>query len=331
MSAASLSRHPGYRSLFAPKALTLGLIMPLETYPDAPAPTMRGHMAAAVAADAAGLSALWMRDVPFYDPGYGDAGQVFEPLTYLAAIASVTTSIALGTAGIVLPLREPKLLAKQVATVDQLSAGRMMLGLSSGDRPSEYPLFGIDFATRGERFRDAFGVYRTVIGSDFPHFASPRFGRGDGQLDLVPKPAFGPVPTIAIGRGQQSLEWVAANMHGFIAPSPSIDRLADFASDWRDLVEREAGDTVFKPIGIAGYLDLVADRDQPLQQIRAGFRTGSKALAEFLGQARDAGINHAALNPKISRRPHAALMDDLVRDVLPHFPSLCPPAHALAA
>ena len=316
--------HPGFSSLFVPGELTLGLIMPLETYPEAPAPTMQGHLEAARLADDAGLSAIWMRDIPFFDPAYGDAGQVFEPLVYIAALASVTRRIALGTAGVVVPLREPKLLAKQITSLDHLSNGRMLFGMSSGDRPAEYPLFGVDFGSRGDRFRDAFEVYRAVTEQDYPRFHSKRFGRSDGHLDLVPKAPFGRTPVIAIGRGQQTLKWIAENTDGFITPSPHCAHLQAFAAEWRELVDQGAGAGAFKPVGIAGYLDLVADRDHPLQQIRAGFRTGSKALAALLEQARAAGINHVALNPKISRRPHAALMDDLVRDVLPHFPSLTP-------
>lgn len=318
----STNGHPGFRRLFAPGELTLGLIMPLETYPDTPAPTMRDHIEMAQRADESGFSALWMRDVPFYDPAYGDAGQVFEPLVYIAALAAVTRSVALGTAGIVLPLREPKMLAKQVTSIDQLSAGRMLLGFSSGDRPAEYPLFDIDFATRGERFRDAFDVYRTVTEQDFPTFASPRFGRSNGQLDLVPKPPFGRTPSIAIGRGQQSIEWIAANMDGFITPSPALEHLPVFVDEWRSLVAGALDGEPFKPVGIAGYLDLLPDRDAPLRQTRAGFRTGSKALAGLLEQARAAGVNHAALNPKVSRRPYADIMADLAADVLPAFPSL---------
>ncbi|MCP2138606.1 luciferase-type oxidoreductase [Rhizobium sp. SLBN-94] len=321
-SQVSVAKHPGHKRLFQRGELTLGLIMPLETYPHAPAPTMERHLAAAKDADQAGLSAIWMRDIPFYDPGYGDAGQVFEPLVYISALASITKKIALGTAGIVLPLREPMLLAKQVTSLDHLSGGRMMLGLSSGDRPSEYPLFDIDFATRGERFRDAFEVYRAVTEEDYPQFQSPRFGRATGRHDLVPKPPFSRTPAIAIGRGQQSMDWLAKNLDGFIAPSPHVSQLGSFAQEWHEIVDQSCGDDAFKPIGLAGYLDLVEDRDHPLQQIRAGFRTGSKALANFLHQAKAAGVNHAALNPKISSRPHEALMEDLVRDVLPHFPTL---------
>lgn len=151
-AATALARHAGFRRLFAPGEMTLGLIMPLETYPNSGVPTMEAHLDTARHAEAIGISGLWMRDIPFFDPQYGDAGQVFEPLTYITALTAVTNSITLGTAGIVLPFREPNLLARQIASIDQLSGGRMIAGLSSGDRPKEYPLFDIDFDTRAERF-----------------------------------------------------------------------------------------------------------------------------------------------------------------------------------
>jgi luciferase-type oxidoreductase len=319
-------QHPGNRRLFAKDRLTVGLILPLETHPDTPAPTMRGHMQMAQKADEYGIGALWMRDVPFYDPAYGDTGQVFEPLIYIASLAAATKSIALGTAGIVLPLREPKILAKQVTSLDHLSGGRMVLGLSSGDRPAEYPLFDIDFETRGERFRDAYEIYRTVTDQDFPTFRSHRFGKSHGHLDLLPKPPFDRTPSIAIGRGQQSIEWIAENMDGFIAPSPAVENLPVFAREWANLVRSLHGENTFKPIGIAGYLDLVEDRNHPFQRIRAGFRSGSLALADFLETARAAGVNHAALNPKVSRRPYDELMADLAEHVIPSFPSIVPNA-----
>ena len=319
---ASVLDHPGHRSLFAPDQLTFGLIMPLETYPNTPAPTMKDHLRMARLADESGFSALWMRDVPFYDPGYGDVGQVFESLVYIAALATVTRHIALGTAGIVLPIREPKILAKQVTSIDQISAGRMLLGLSSGDRPADYPLFGIDFETRGERFREAFDVYRAVTEQKFSRFTSVHFGQSKGHQELVPKAPFGRTPTIAIGRAQQSLQWIARHMDGLIAPSPHPDGLPEFVEEWRSLVRAAHGPEAFKPLGIAGYLDLAEERDLPFQRLRAGFRTGTKGLVDFLEVAKSAGVNHVALNPKVSRRPYLDLMSELAEEVLPHFPSL---------
>ncbi|WP_408263131.1 LLM class flavin-dependent oxidoreductase [Paraburkholderia phytofirmans] len=132
-----LESHPGYNRVFRPRELTVGLILPLETHPGMPYPTMRDHISMAQRAESLGVAALWARDIPFFDPAYGDAGQIFEPLIYIAQLAAATRSITLGTTGIVLPMREPLLLAKQVNSLDQLTDGRVVIGMSSGDRPSE--------------------------------------------------------------------------------------------------------------------------------------------------------------------------------------------------
>src|SRR5690625_893586 len=98
-----LDRHPGFQRLFRPQALTLGLILPLETHPRRAAPTMENHLQLAQRADELDFGALWMRDVPFFDPEYNDVAQVFEPMVYLGYLAAATSRIALGTTGIVLP------------------------------------------------------------------------------------------------------------------------------------------------------------------------------------------------------------------------------------
>jgi luciferase-type oxidoreductase len=259
-----------------------------------------------------------LRDIPFFDPNYGDAGQVFEPLTYIAALASVTRTIALGTAGIVLPFREPNLFAKQVASIDQLSGGRYLAGLSSGDRPKEYPLFGIDIDSRAERFREIYQRVRTLTEQDSPAFASERFGTSPGGFDVLPKPPFARTPAIAIGRAGQSTEWIGAEMDGIIVPSPAEDQLESAVAQWR---QASVPNDWFKPYGIAGFLHLDADPDHPFEQVRAGFRTGSRSLAEFMDRARTAGVNHIALNPRFTHRPMRDVLSDLERDVLPHFPS----------
>lgn len=307
--------------VFRPGSLTVGLILPLETHPGSPWPTMKDHLAMAARAEAMGFSALWLRDVPFFDPRYGDAGQIYEPLVYIAALASATRSIALGTAGIVLPLREPKILAKQATSVDQLSGGRLLLGLSSGDRPAEYPLFDIDFDSRGERFQDAFQVLRTVSEQDFPAFESKRFGRSNGEFNLLPKPVGNRIAMLGIGRAQQGTDWLARNMDGLIVPAPMPDELSALAGDWAARVARLNGVGAHKPMGVAGFLDLVEDIDHPLEKIRGGFRTGRIALAHFLEAIAAAGIEHVALNPKISRRPYVELMSEMTEYVFPMVPS----------
>jgi luciferase-type oxidoreductase len=317
----ALQQHPGFQRLFQPNELTVGLILPLETHPGRPAPTMRGHIQMAQRAEQLGFGALWMRDIPFYDPHYGDVAQIFEPLVYIAYLAAATSSIALGTTGIVLPTREPLNLAKQVASIDQLSAGRLVLGLSSGDRHSDYPMFGIDFDSRGERYRDAYQVLRSVTEERFPRYRSARFGEAHGALDLVPRPLFGRVPAIAVGQAQQSIEWLAQNLDGYLAFVPAPGQLAALGQAWQAQVAAAAGERAFKPLGAGGYFDLSDDPDLPFERIPGGFRAGRNGLCDYLMLARSAGVSHVALNPKVSRQPYNEIMDELAEYVLPHFPS----------
>lgn len=191
-----LADHRGYARVFQPGHLTFGFIAPVESYPDSPGPTLANHGTVARKVDQAGFSAIWLRDVPFYDPNFGDVGQIIDPMVYAGYLAAITENIAIGTAGIVLPLRDPLIVAKQAASVDQLLGGRFILGLATGDRPIEYPAFGSDFDNRAERFRDALAVVRAATERAWPVHGSAYYGELTGNLDLVPKPAAPRLPTV---------------------------------------------------------------------------------------------------------------------------------------
>lgn len=310
--AETVQRPVGFSQVFQPGALTFGFIAPLESYPHQPAPTMRDHLALARAADDAGFSAIWLRDVPFYDPAFGDLGQVFDPIAYAGFLAAATQRIAIGTAGIVLPLREPLAVAKQATTLSHLTGGRFILGLSSGDRPAEYPAFGVDFGTRSDRFRDACALIRAVTEECFSHHHSTHFGTLDGSLDLVPKPHGGRLPIIAVGRAGQSVEWLARNTDGWIWHQSDFARLGDVVATWRAAVP----DSQFKPYGYGTFFDLDRDPDAPLRSAR-GLSIGRKALIDLWSRQRDLGVNHVALNLKMACRPAVEIMDELGEYVLP--------------
>ncbi len=309
-----IETHRGFARVFQPARLSFGFIMPLEGYPDSPAPTMRDHLAMAQKADEAGFSALWLRDVPFYDPSFGDVGQVFDPMVYAGFLAGVTSKIAIGTAGVVMPLRDPLAVAKQSTTLDHLTEGRFLLGLSTGDRPSEYPVFGAAFDNRADRFRDAHALIRAVTEQDYPRYVSEHYGRLDGSLDMVPKPIGDRLPIVAIGRAGQSIEWLGANMDGWIWHQSDFDRLGDVVARWRAAIP----DRRFKPYGYGAFFDLDRDPDAPMRLGR-GLAIGRKALIDLWKRQQEAGVSHVALNLKASRRPTNELLDELGEYVLPHF------------
>src|SRR5689334_5252630 len=84
-------------------------------------PDMSHHAELAQLVDRLGFRAMWIRDVPLFDPSFGDAGQIYEAFTYIGYLAAITRRILLGTAAIVLPLREPLLTLKSAATIQSLS------------------------------------------------------------------------------------------------------------------------------------------------------------------------------------------------------------------
>lgn len=316
-----LVAHRGYAQVFQRDRLTFGFIAPLESYPNSPGPTLASHAEMAKKVDAAGFSALWLRDVPFYDPSFGDVGQVLDPLVYAGFLAAITRRITIGTAGIVLPLRDPVIVAKQAATIDQLLGGRFLLGLATGDRPVEYPAFGIDYDSRADRFRDALALIRATTEQEWPVHASQFYGKLDGGLDLVPKPAAPRLPTIVIGHAGQTLEWTAQNTDGILSYIADPMRIPNILAQWRVA----CGPKVFKPYGYGTLFDLHRDPNMPIQPGRV-LRGGRNALRELWLRQQEQGVSHVGLHFKPQQRPASEVIDELGEHLLPLFPSQIPQA-----
>ena len=88
------------------------------------------------------------------------AAPVLEPMVTLAAIAAAVRRVRLGTGVLVLPQRQPALVAKQVATLDILSGGRVRLGVGAGWQESEYESLGVPFSERGRRMEEFMDLLR---------------------------------------------------------------------------------------------------------------------------------------------------------------------------
>jgi len=263
-------------------------------------PDLQRHADLARLADRLGFRALWVRDVPLYDPSFGDAAQVFEVFSYLGYLAGITRDILLGTAAVVLPIREPLLTLKSAATIQQLSGERLLLGVASGDRPVEYPLFGRDFETRGAAFRDHVALLRGGAQDRLP-----------GGLAVLPRRPSAP-PLLVAGLAQQSPAWIGAHMDGCLAYPGTPDDHARRSAAWR----AAAGD---KPYATFIHLDLAEDAAEPLQRHRFGLRGGLMALIDELHALRAAGVGHVGLQFRRNRRPLDETFHEIAEHVLPLF------------
>ncbi|MEM6663057.1 MAG: LLM class oxidoreductase [Pseudomonadota bacterium] len=305
-----------YNSVFRPNKLSLGLVLPLEAYEVGREPTMAGHIEAAQLAEELGFSALWLRDVPFNVPSFGDAGQMFDPFVYLGALAMATDQIALGTGSIILPLRHPAHVAKSAATADVLSGGRVLLGVASGDRPEEYPALNMTFPDRGDRFRDSVD-YMMAVAGDYPRHESS-YGTLTGGIDMLPKPVGGRVPMLITGGSQQSPDWVAEHADGWMTYPRDTVSQDQVINAYRTRIRAAGGSD--KPVMQSLYIDLIDEPEAAARPIHLGFQSGTTFLRAYLQELQTIGVNHVALNLRFNRADIAATLKRLSDELLPDFP-----------
>ncbi|MES9831945.1 MAG: LLM class oxidoreductase [Candidatus Thiodiazotropha sp. DIVDIV] len=310
------SINRGYNTVFHINRLTLGLVVPLEAYPHGPVPSMTRHIERVRLAEVLGFSAVWLRDVPFNVPSFGDAGQIYDPFVYLGLLAGQTNQIALGVASIVLPLRHPASVAKAAASIDVLSGGRLILGVASGDRPEEYPALNLTFDDRGDRFRESF-EYIQRMWEQCPDFKNG-YGSPKGGMDMLPKPVSGKLPMLITGGSQQDPDWIARNGEGWITYPRPIGSQTHIINGWRGRIEAVGGPA--KPAVQSLYVDLVEDPDAPPQPIHLGFRSGINHLRSYLKSLEEIGVNHVALNLRFNQADIESTLQRVADELLPDFP-----------
>ena len=306
-----------YNATFQPGRLTLGLFLPIEEYGPEEMPTLDRHIERVQLAEKLGFAAVWLRDVPFNVPAFGDVGQIFDPFVYLGALAACTSRIGLGVGSVILPLRHPAHVAKAAASADVLSGGRVMLGIASGDRPEEYPALNMDYDTRGARFRDSVQYIRTCFDS-FPK-AEMDQGTFNGHIDMPPKPVSGRIPLLITGGSQQSPEWGAEHGDGWITYPRNAQNQQELISQYRRNVA--ASGQIDKPVMQSLYVDVLDTPDARTRPIVLGYQAGTSFLVEHLTELQSMGVNHVALNLRYNFDDIEDTLKRLADEVLPHFPA----------
>ncbi|MEJ2089103.1 MAG: LLM class F420-dependent oxidoreductase [Gammaproteobacteria bacterium] len=244
------------------------------------------------------------RPAPIYPPEM----PILEALTVLAYAAAVTTRIGLGTEVLVLPQRQPVLVAKQVSTLDTLSGGRVRLGIGVGWQAAEYDALGEDFSTRGARMDEAIDLMRACWRDNVVEFHGRHYSAT--AMAMEPKPPQGEALPVWIGgHSERALNRVGEKADGWLA-NAIVDR--DRASRSVDAIRSHAEAARRDPaaIGLQQMLD-VPPRDergkrfyQDLDQVAAR----AEAVVEM-------GFGWGALNATAIFQSGARSLDAIV-DVL---------------
>lgn len=190
------------------------------------------------AAEAAGFESLWTVEHVVVPAGYqsaypydrsgrmpgSDDSPIPDPLVWLAFLASATSTIRLATGVLILPQRNPVVLAKELATLDYLSQGRMLLGAGVGWLAEEFEAIGVPFDERGRRTDDAIGALRALWSEDRATYE----GTFTSFHDCIvrPQPVRGTIPVHIGGHSEAAARRAGRLGDGFFPAVGGHRRLA---------------------------------------------------------------------------------------------------------
>jgi probable F420-dependent oxidoreductase len=190
-------------------------------------------------AEAAGFESVWTVEHVIYPEGYGStypydpSGKMMmaadtplpDPLLWLAFVAAATEELRLGTGILILPQRNPVVLAKEVATLDHLSGGRVELGVGVGWLREEFDALGIPWEKRGARTEEHIAVMRALWDGDHVDFDGDLFSFND--ISSNPKPEHGRVPIHIGGHSRAAAERAGRIGDGFFPGRGDIAEMVD--------------------------------------------------------------------------------------------------------
>jgi probable F420-dependent oxidoreductase len=151
-------------------------------------------------------------------------GQLLEPLTTLSFIAAGTSRLGVGTSVLVITQRNPILAAKQAATLDVFSGGRLILGLGAGWAEEEFGFLNMKFAGRGRVFDESIRLMKALWSQDMVNFQGEFYKVKDAVF--LPKPVKKDIPVWIGGNGPTAFRRAAALGDGWHPVGPSLENFA---------------------------------------------------------------------------------------------------------
>jgi len=233
-----------------------------------PAVTGPGAAELAIAAEQSGFDSLWTVEHVVVPSGYESpypysrSGKMAggaedfdlpDPLVWLAYIAAVTETLRLATGIVILPQRNPVILAKAAASLDVLSGGRFTLGIGSGWLAEEFAVLGVPFDDRGDRTDDYVRALR-ALWTDGPASYQGEYVAFDDVYSR-PLPVQRPIPIVVGGHSKRAARRAGELGDGFFPNLPSHEDTAALIAHARRCAEAAGRDPVALEITVGSSPD----------------------------------------------------------------------------
>ena len=277
------------------RTFKIGYLASLDDVPTEGATPRFGDVRAlALAAEAAGIDSFWVADHFIARmPEEGEVGQ-WESLTFLSALAAVTSRIQLGPMVAATSFRNPALTAKMADSIDEISNGRFILGLGAGWHEPEYTAFGYPFDHLASRFEEALQIIVLLLREGKVDFAGEYYTASDAVLR--PRGPSPKGPPILIGaRRPRMLRLVARyadawNTAWHTKPEVMAERLAEM----RRACEEEGRDPATLELTAGAILKLGSD-GQPAEGKPYQITGTNQEIADRLRGFVEVGAQHLTL------------------------------------
>jgi probable F420-dependent oxidoreductase len=274
----------------------------------------------AVLAEGHGFDSVWTSEHLFHSSYIAerlDNRPYFEPLTILTAVAGVTSKVRLGTSVLVLPWHDPARLGKTVATLDQLSNGRVNLGIGVAMTEDEFENLGVDFKTRGRRTDEILGALKALWTMETPEFAGEFYNYSG--LKFSPKPKQTPYPPILVGGGSKAaLRRTARFGDGWHALRKTPNQIREALGDLAALTEAEGRDPSKLHISISLPVAFGLPPSRRAPEDQTSLKGEAADVAATIKAYGDAGVQEVVLSlGSTDKSAHAEMLQRLAEEVRP--------------
>jgi alkanesulfonate monooxygenase SsuD/methylene tetrahydromethanopterin reductase-like flavin-dependent oxidoreductase (luciferase family) len=203
---------------------------------------------AALFAEDAGFDSVWLADHLLYRrPGQATMG-IWESWTMLSALAEATSRVEIGTMTLCAAFRNPAVLAKMAVTVDEVSRGRLILGIGAGWNEPEYRAFGLPFERRVDRFEEALQIIVPLLRTGHVTFTGKYYSVED--CELTPRGPRSDGPPLLIGAAGPRMLRLAARYADIWNATDYLAKAEAFAPH-RDAFEAARAETGSRKVGLS--------------------------------------------------------------------------------